>query len=465
VLLASACASVDPRADVERVRALVTERSAGAPPFVDEGGQELVDARVRELLDGDLTPERAVAVAFLRNRSLQMLRARLGIARAEWAQAVRMPVPLLSAQLRLGVQESGTGADLGLAQALLRMLQLPVQRRIARAQLEESTLAIAQAVFELAIDVRRSLIEAQAAQQALELRDHIGEAVALAAELVRGQHAAGNVADLELAEQEALVQESQLQLADAQLDWLERCEALTALLGLRGDETRWTLASRLPPLPAEERAAEGLESLAVARRLDLAAARQRVLAAADGPALQGLLAALPGSAGLTAEREVESGDWSLGPSFEIALPVPGARGAERAIARERSRESEAELAALAVQIRSEVRRAWARMQAARARVLYFDHTVLPLRARILEQTQRRYNGMLAGAGQLLSARREQIRAGGDAVDALHAYWVARIELERALGTELAPDASASAHAHAAQDPDASHAFQDGRSTR
>ena len=51
-------------------------------------------------------------------------------------------------------------------------------------------------------------------------------------------------------------------------------QRLTSLLGLWGEETRWSMASRLPPLPEKEQRPEGLESLAVRQRLDLAASEQ-----------------------------------------------------------------------------------------------------------------------------------------------------------------------------------------------
>jgi cobalt-zinc-cadmium efflux system outer membrane protein len=55
--------------------------------------------------------------------------------------------------------------------------------------------------------------------------------------------------------------------------------------------------------------------------------------------------------------------------------------------------------------------------------------------------------MVVGVFQLLEAKRGEIDAGVDYVESLRDYWVARVDLERALGTELrAPEATPSPEA-------------------
>jgi cobalt-zinc-cadmium efflux system outer membrane protein len=60
--------------------------------------------------------------------------------------------------------------------------------------------------------------------------------------------------------------------------------------------------------------------------------------------------------------------------------------------------------------------------------------------------QLEYNAMLAGVFQLLVAKRDEIDAGRGYIEALRDYWIARCDLERAVGGELAlaetPPASA-----------------------
>jgi outer membrane protein, heavy metal efflux system len=429
------CAAMDLRPELEAVRALVADRSRGRVQLADLEPQ--ADARVAELLAGEVDAEEAVEVALLRNRSLQALLADVGVAQAELVRARALPNPVLSAEVRFGEQDSGTGGDYGLVNDVMALLQRPLRTRVAQAELESTKLTIASAVFELTSEVRAAFFRAQGAEQELEMRQQVARSLALVSDVARRQHDAGNLADLERAQQEALEQEARLALAEAEVAAIEERERLTALLGLWGGETRWTLARRLPPLPAEERVREGIESLAVERRLDLAAAKQRVVASSASPALLRLWSWMPQSVGGVAEREVERGGlWSLGPSLELAIPLFDRGRADQAVARAQRRRSEAELASLAVQIRSDVRRTWARFEASRARVLYYQNAALPLRTQILEQRQREYNGMLIGVYELLQAKREQIESGGEYVSALRDYWIARVELERALGTQL-----------------------------
>jgi len=57
--------------------------------------------------------------------------------------------------------------------------------------------------------------------------------------------------------------------------------------------------------------------------------------------------------------------------------------------------------------------------------------LLPLRERVVQHAQLRYNAMLLGVFQLLVARREQIDAYRDYLDSVRDYWIARADLERA----------------------------------
>ena len=62
--------------------------------------------------------------------------------------------------------------------------------------------------------------------------------------------------------------------------------------------------------------------------------------------------------------------------------------------------------------------------------------VLPLRERIVEQSQLHYNGMLLGVFQLLEARQAEIQSGRSYVESLRDYWIARTDLECAVGGRL-----------------------------
>ncbi len=91
---------------------------------------------------------------------------------------------------------------------------------------------------------------------------------------------------------------------------------------------------------------------------------------------------------------------------------------------------------VAVQIRSEVRLARDRMLNARAMVDYSKSTVLPLRHRIVEESQLQYNAMQISLFDLLRAKQEEVNAARQSVQAQRDYWMARVELEKAVGGSL-----------------------------
>ena len=66
--------------------------------------------------------------------------------------------------------------------------------------------------------------------------------------------------------------------------------------------------------------------------------------------------------------------------------------------------------------------------------------ILPLRQRITDEMQLRYNGMLAGVFGLLRARRDELRAEREYVEALREYWLTRCDVDALLsGVTPEPD--------------------------
>ena len=140
------------------------------------------------------------------------------------------------------------------------------------------------------------------------------------------------------------------------------------------------------------------------------------------------------------ERDAD-GTRTLGPGVEVPLPIFNQGQPALASAQARLRQSQRRYAALAVEVRAEVRRARSRMAAARDRAEYYRRVIVPIRRQIVEQTQLQYNAMLVGIFQLLQAKRDEIDAGREYVEALTDYWVARSELARAVGGRLTLRAS------------------------
>jgi cobalt-zinc-cadmium efflux system outer membrane protein len=339
--------------------------------------------------------------------------------------------------VRFGINGPGTGVDVGLVQNVISALQIPLKRRVAAAELERAKLEVAGLVIDLAARVKASFIRLQGALQRLELDASVVEATALAADVARRQHAAGTTTEFALASEEALAAQAQVDLARDQSRAAEDRERLSALMGLWGEDTGWRVAARLPDVPSEPLPASGLESLAVAQRLDLAAARAATLAVAERLALERFYGLLPeGDIGLLAEREIDDGRWSLGPSLGLPIPLFDQGQARRAKARAELQQGEARFAALAIEVRADVRRLLARAEASRTQATQYLRRVLPLRRRVFAQAQLEYNGMLIGVFQLLQAKRDEVEAGRAYITALTDYWTTLARLEGAVGGAL-----------------------------
>ncbi|HEX8913070.1 MAG TPA: TolC family protein [Humisphaera sp.] len=411
------------------------------------------DRAVADLLARPLTADAVAQVALLNNRSLRATYEDVGVAQADLVRAGLLRNPIFEAQIRFAEGGGGTNVELAVAQEFLGILAIPLKQKVAAANLAAAQQRVTGEVLATVAETKAAYYEAVAARQAVETRKVIAEATAASALLSRRLNEAGNISDLDRFQEQALAEQAKLELARAEVAEVEAREKLNRLLGVFGERTAWTTADRLPDPPADDVPAAGLESLAVTNRADLLAARAAVDAAAASAAVP-----LPllwwedgGELGASAERDAEGG-WVVGPAVAIPIPIfdtgqatVSARRAEYRAARDRH-------AALAVQVRSEVRLARAKLAEARARAAFMKDVLLPLRARVLEQTQLTYNAMHTGLSQLLLAKQEQVRAGMEYVEALRDYWAARAELERAVGGKLPGGAPAPATQPAATEP-------------
>src|SRR5712692_3168176 len=119
-LTAAGCASTSPRPSFEQVSKLVEERG-GKPLHWDEGtpANAQVQAHVRDLLRGTLTPEGAVEVALLRNQGLIATYEELGVAQADLVQAGLLHNPTFGARVRFPTGAGLTATEFSVAEDFL----------------------------------------------------------------------------------------------------------------------------------------------------------------------------------------------------------------------------------------------------------------------------------------------------------------------------------------------------------
>ncbi|HKE00180.1 MAG TPA: TolC family protein [Planctomycetota bacterium] len=426
------CASPDRDRGFDDVRKLVEDRIGVAPSDPAELDADDVAARVREWLREPLTADVAVHIALVNDARLLARIEDLGVARAEVIRAGVPRNPTIEAEIRF----PDTPFEIDVMQSIVDLLRIPGRTRIAKAQLEATKHAVAGAILDAASGARAAFYRCQAAEQAFEMRRTIARATLGSLSVARERRKAGNATDLELASEQALHEQAKLELALADAERAELRESLNRALGLFGANLTWTVEPRLPDLPAGEIALDGLESLAIARRPDLEAARDGVSASLAALGYTRDFQLLPDGALVAHVEKEPGGETTAGPGIQVELPLFDRGQATITEADSHLRRARLELEALAVEIRAEVRSAWARASAASLRARRQRDVLVPLRARIVEQTQLQQNAMQIGVAVLLQAKQSEIDAGRAYVEALRDYWIARSELERAVGGRI-----------------------------
>lgn len=438
--LAGGCATVPREAGFADVRANVAERTGGKRVVWNRGGEAdaAVAAEVRALVNQELPLEQAVQVALLNNRNLQAVYEDLMVAQADLVAAGLLSNPVFDAEIRFfdGAPASVEGA---VVQDFLQVLYIPLRRRLASAAFEATKLRVAGAVLDLAGEVRAAYYDLQATQQTVEFRRQVVTATGASYELSGRMRAAGNVTELDVANERALFEQSKINLAAAEAEVVQDRERLNELMGLWGEQTTWTTPTRLPELPApsEESAAENLERRAIERSLDLGAAALEIEVAARQLGIARPFGSFGfAEAGLAAARE--DGEWGFGPAFLAPLPLFNqGQPAVAAFAAE-FRRAQQRFGATAVAIRSRVRAAQQAVTSARARAHYYRQVLLPLRGRIVDESLLQYNAMQISPIMLLLAKQQQIDTANDYIEALREYWLARTDLDQILSGRLSP---------------------------
>jgi outer membrane protein, heavy metal efflux system len=400
---------------------------------------QAVAAAVNKMLGVDLTADQAAQIVLLNNRRLQATFEDLGIAQADLVQAGLLKNPVFDLGVRFPDRApAGTYLDIAVAEDFLDVALLPARKKLAAAQFEEAKATVSDEVLALAAQTRADFYAYQAHRQMLELRRTMAQAADASLEAAKKLHEAGNINDLDFANERAQCVRARIDLADAEAAAADAREKVTDRMGLSEAQLNWT-AAPLPDIPQAAVPNRGLESLAMRQRQDVAAARQHVIVQAK---TLGLTADYrffsEANLGPEFERETD-GQWRIGPTLSLPLPLFDQGQARISRAQAMLRQSEQRCLALMVDVQSQVRAARAKLSIARAKALLYRDQVLPIERDVLQQTELQYNGMYAGVFQLLEAKREQVDASRQYIEALRDFWTARAELEQALGGRI-PDA-------------------------
>jgi len=300
------------------------------------------------------------------------------------------------------------------------------------------------AVLEFARDVQRTWVEAVAATARLHRTQEAFEASEIATELAVRMTRVGNWGQDRLLRQQLSLSDAGIDLLQARQSATSAREALIRTLGLWGDATALALPDELPALPDTPLDAEGLETAALQSHptlsllaIDAERARRGVASRtrdmwtdATERALSQALDSAPEQDGFT-QQVITSA-----PVLDRRRVPPGHDAA-------RAAKSQAEAAAMAVRIRSQVREAYHQ-----CRVAYDIAQRAEENHRLSEEIQDdmvlRYNGMLKSTWDLLVSARDRVERADAAMQARRDFWLAHANLQAVLAGAEYPGADAGA---------------------
>ena len=392
--------------------------------------------KAAELLARPIDSDTAVQIALLHNPRVAAIYARLGFARADLYDAVRLSNPTLG-YVRLSGADAARKVDWSLSQNFTELLFMRWRAAGAQSRVVLAEQQVAHDLLELEADVRAAHVRQVGSKMVTVMRQRVARSTEVSAGYAQQLFAAGNISKLQLARLQEAADLAKTETLRAQASETADRNALLTLLGLRSDAAVHLVGDYALPL-AELPVAADLRAWALDNRLDLLSVREALRFATRastharrwrwlGESTVGVVREQDGSRGSA------SGETLVGPSLSLALPIfnQGAGSVDRARAEIDS--LAAEVLALELSIGNETATRLAALAAAHKAVTLYREQLVPVQRVIVEESQKQQNYMLIGAFELLSAKQHQYEGYEAYIGALRDYWLAYVELLRATG--------------------------------
>ena len=196
MLLLSACSSVPLDSELPAVADMVAQSGPRELVWVNSPEQtQWVSTQTSQLLAKPLTADTAVDIALLNNPGLQARFAELGIGKAEFEQASRLPNP----GFRFGRFERGDEREVERSVHLniVKLLLLPSLKKAEAQRLAQNRFLTAGDVLSLMTRTKRACYEAVAASQSLEYAGQVLKAAQASHELAKKMEQVGNFSALQ----------------------------------------------------------------------------------------------------------------------------------------------------------------------------------------------------------------------------------------------------------------------------
>ncbi|MFZ6876109.1 TolC family protein [Undibacterium sp. Di27W] len=430
-LILGGCASFSTDGGFSTVEQVAKERLGKEVTWQrSDNATDTAAQRVKELLASPLTVDDAVQIALLNNRGLQASFYELGISESDFVQAGRLPNPGFSfSRTRQG---SEIEIDRSLTFNIAHLLTMPLTRQMEQRRFEQTKREVTMQMLSLAAETRKAYYMAVAADQTMLYMQQVKKAADAGAELAGRLAQAGNYNKLQQAREQGFFAEAALNLARAEQAQTRSKEKLTRLMGLWGPQTAFTLPLRLPDLPKKPDDMANVEQLAMTQRLDVQAARLGTEQLAKNLGLSKATRFINVLEVGAIRNTFNDQPIQKGYSVTLELPLFDWSGARVAKAEALYLQSINRTAEIAINARSEVREAYLGYRSSYDIAMHYQNEIVPLKKRVSDENQLRYNGMLIGVFDLLADARSQIASVNSAIEASRDFWIAQADLEMSL---------------------------------
>jgi len=384
-----------------------------------------------------LTEGRAVELALQNRPELQAARAVIAEAAARARASGRLQNPEFQSELGLGPVSDGK-VELALMQRFPLTARLRRERELCALRIEMARLELAEQEWLLAAAVRRGVVRLAAAEAAVEEARHHESLATEFAESLKEQVARGLRSSLDEREANLTVEEHKQLTRQAELEVLEATGTLAVLLGLAEGEAESIRSGTTLSLPAAVPPARQ-----VGNRPDLLLAERAVAAGEAEVALARASRWDDVGVGVFAEGErlaEDDGNFIneglLGIRVSIPLPIWQNGKAEIEAGEAIEAQAQARLRALRLRAEAEAGKAYRVMKESLSAARLTETKLLRAARKQVEETEAAYARGEADLERLFRAREQLAGAEESAIAARLNYHFARLEWERAVGTEV-----------------------------
>lgn len=466
------CASLDPAPDYDRASRHV-ETAIGVDDLYRPEVDADIQQRIHAMLEDGLSAEEAVRICLLNNPRIQAALFRIGVSRADFVQSGLLSNPSLSFAPRWPDGGGLANLQLGMAQNIAELWQIPFRRRAARQDLERVILEVAREASLLGLQTRAAYYRAQRADELSEIAAgnvHVTEQL-VKITIGRRDAGAGNETDVTMAK----AQHADARLGDqnAALEVIEARAQLAELLGLGQSATDSALVDKPYAPSASEVPADTLIATAQEQRLDLRAARMAVEVAAARVAFEKSRFIRSLEIGVTAERnaqwdknrggglsasgtldidqdsnvtrnisvgreapEPQKSEWVVGPTFSMEAPIFDQNQAQIARAEFMQRQALKLVEAINCDVVQQAHIASARLRTMVDNVRLVRDELVPLRERALSLSEDGYRAGRTTFLTALEAQRALLEARAKLAEAIQNQATAFVEVERVAGCPI-----------------------------